>query len=205
MNHEQLPARASRKPEKPPTPDELEQALKGDIFYAIQQITAHRLFQKIIIPVLKEKNLHNEIHILNNTSLESHLMFLRKLNEFFKHLPEEKEKPLKEDDLRAEHYWDFQSSGPFLSDQDEAEIHKRVGHITLIEVRHGGKDWAELVAGSMPIVVARLLEFFRFLRDKPLSGSARDDVQFLIGQLEQMKSFLGPQSAAAPPTAGSRP
>jgi hypothetical protein len=174
------------------TADELEQAIK-EIFYAFQQLTALRLFQKNIIPVLAEKNLQNEIGSLNNTSLESHLMFLRKLNEFFGHLPKEKDRSLREDDLRAEHYSGFESPGPVLSDQDEAEIHKRVGHITLIEVRHGPKDWAELVKSSMPIAVDRLLQFLCFLRDRyrpPLSDATRKDVQFLIGQLELIKGKL---------------
>jgi hypothetical protein len=64
-------------------------------------------------------------------------LFLRKLNEFFEHLPKKGEKPLKEDDLRAEHYSGFKNPGPFLSDQDEDELHKRVGHITLGSVGYG--------------------------------------------------------------------
>jgi hypothetical protein len=68
------------------------------------------------------------IKIVNNASLESQLLFLRKLNEFFEPLPAKKE-----DDLRAEHYFGFKSPGRFLSDQDVTELHKRVGHITLSE------------------------------------------------------------------------
>jgi hypothetical protein len=74
------------------------------------------------------------ISIVNNASLEAQLLFLRKLNEFFKPLATGKE--LEEDDVRAEHYAGFKSPGPFLSRPDEKEIHKRVGHITLMEARY---------------------------------------------------------------------
>ena len=115
-------------------------------------------------PALRRSGIHEDlIQAQNNASLESQLLFLRKLNEFFKHLPTEKEKPLKEDDLRAEHYSGFKSPGAFLSRPDQDELHKRVGHVTLMEVRYGKKNWTELVTGAMPIAVDRLHEFFLLL------------------------------------------
>ena len=69
----------------------------------------------------QKKNLHEEICFLKNASLESQLLFLRKLNEFFLRLPEnepdkkKKRKKPKPDDLRAEHYTGFTSPGAFLS------------------------------------------------------------------------------------------
>ncbi len=42
----------------------------------------------------------------------------------------------------------LKSLGAFLSDGDEDEIHKRVGHFTLIEVRRGKKNWSELINGA---------------------------------------------------------
>jgi hypothetical protein len=194
VNDKQRHASVERKPEKPRTPEELEQALEVDIGYVIlQTFPALKLFHEVVVPVLQEKGLHEEIRILNNAAIESQLLFLRKLNEFFMHLPEneqdEKRKRLKPDDLRAEHYTGFTSPGPFLSDTDEAELHKRVGHITLIEVRHGKKDWGELIATSMPIAIARMLKFCCFLRDSysPLSDSGRETVKFYIERLERLK------------------
>lgn len=192
MSRKQRPAPASRKPERPRTPDELEQALEDIGYVILQCFAAHQIFHNTIAPTLRKSGIHeNLIHAHNNASLESQLLFLRKLNEFFKHLPTEEEKPLKEDDLRAEHYKDFRSPGPFLSGPDEDELHKRVGHITLIEVRRGKKDWTELVKSSLPIAVDRLLKFFCFLRDSyQLSSSKREDVQFYIEQLEQLKRVV---------------
>jgi hypothetical protein len=193
VNHEQRTTPASRKPEKARTPDELEQALEDIGYVVLQCFAAHQIFHDTIAPALRKSGIHEDlIHAVNNASLESQLLFLRKLNEFFKHLPKEKEKPLKEDDLRAEHYSGFESPGAFLSDPDEDELHKRVGHITLMQVRYGEKNWAELIKGSLPIAVDRLLKFFVFLRDSypSLSSAMREEVQFYIERLEQLKRLV---------------
>jgi hypothetical protein len=90
-----------------------------------------------------------------------------------------------------------------LSVPDETELHKRVGHITLKEVREGKKDWSGLVKGSVPVAIDRSLEFFRFLRDSDhLSSSKQEDAQYYIERLERMKSLLNPQSLS---TAGGLP
>jgi hypothetical protein len=174
--------KASDEPEKPRTPEELEKVLEVDIGYVIlQTFTALKLFHEVVVPVLHEKGLHKEIDILNNASLESQLLFLRKLNEFFMRLPEnepdkkKRNKRLKEDDLRAEHYTGFTSPGAFLSDTDEAELHKRVGHITLIEVWGTKKDWGELISTSMPVALDRMLEFCCFLRDSYSRSQTLDE------------------------------
>ena len=79
MSDKQRHASAERKPEKPRTPEELEQALEVDIGYVIRQtFPALKRFHEVVVPVLHEKGLHKEIDILNNASLESH--------EFFMHL-----------------------------------------------------------------------------------------------------------------------
>ena len=136
--------------------------------------------------------LEETISIVNNASLEAQLLFLRKLNEFFESLPAQKE-----DDLRAEHYFGFKSTGgPFLSDEDEAELHKRVGHITLKEVREQKKDWTKLIRGSVPVAIDRSLEFFRFLRDSDqVSNSTREDSRYYIERLEHIKGLLNHQPA----------
>jgi hypothetical protein len=175
---------------KAPTPDELERAIDDIGYVILQTCTAHQLFHGTIVPALRKKGLHEEIVILNNASLESQLLFLRKLNEFFTPLDKGR---VEEDDLRAEHYSGFESPGAFLSVPEVAELHKRVGHITLMQVRYGPKDWTELVKGSLPIAVDRLLQFFRFLRDSyphPLSRPKRIDVQFYIEKLGQLKRLV---------------
>lgn len=185
MNQKQQPTASSPKPDKPRTLEELEKALGKDMGYAIlQTLTAHKIFHQVVVPVLEKNGLLNESLIINNASLEAHLLFLRKLNEFFTPLCKGR---VKEDDLRAEHYKGFESPGPFLSDEYEGELHKRVGHITLMSVRYGEKNWEELIERSLPIAVDRLLKFCTFLREsyQPLSSSARGDVQFYIESLEQ--------------------
>ena len=133
------------------------------------------------------------ISIVNNASVEAQLLFLRKLNEFFESLPAKKE-----DDLRAEHYFGFKSlPGPFLSGEDEAELHKRVGHVTLKEVREQKKDWTKLIRGSVPVAIDRSLEFFRFLRDSDqVSNSTREDSRYYIERLEHINDLLNHQPAA---------
>ena len=123
-------------------------------------------------------------------------MFLE--NEFFMPLPEnekakkKKRRPLKDDDLRAEHYRGFTSPGPFLSEADEDELHKRIGHITLIDIRHGKKDWGELITTFMSIAIDRMLVFCCFLRDSysPLSDTGRETVKFYIERLERLKEIF---------------
>ena len=126
MSDKQRHASAERKPEKPRTPEELEQALEVDIGYVIlQTFPALKVFHEVIVPVLQKRGLHEEIRILNNAAIESQLLFLRKLNEFFMGLPEneqdekKKRKRLKPDDLRAEHYTGFTSPGAFLNTDEE--------------------------------------------------------------------------------------
>jgi hypothetical protein len=178
-----------------PTPDELEQSIGAEIAPAILQgCLAHQLYHAEAIAILEKNGVGAyTISALNNASLQSQLLFLRKLNEFFKHLPKKGDKPLKEDDLRAEHYSGFEKKnpGPFLSPSDEDELHKRVGHITLSEARHGEKDWTELVNRSLPIAVDTSLKFFCFLRDSyQLSSSKQKEVRFYIEHLELMKNHL---------------
>jgi hypothetical protein len=117
------------------TPDELERAI-NDIAYSIRQgCLAHQHYHYVVIPVLRKNGVPDAtVRIVKNASFEAQLLFLRKLNEFFKPLATDKE--LEEDDVRAEHYAGFKSPGPFLSRPDEKEIHKRVGHITLMEARY---------------------------------------------------------------------
>jgi hypothetical protein len=180
-----------------PSSDELEKGIEHIGYATLQACVAHDLYHIEVIPVLRKNGISEDaIHIVNNASLESQLLFLRKLNEFFKRLPKEKEKPLKEDDLRAEHYFGFKSPGPFLDDSAEKEIHKAVAHITLREVREGKKNWTELIRGSVPKAIITSLEFFRFLRDSnQLSSSMREEARYHIEHLEHIRDLLNSRYA----------
>ena len=111
--------------------------------YLIRQtLTAHLVYCIEVVPVLRRVGMSKEtIDSVANASIESHLLFLRKLNEYFTPLCKGR---VWEDDLRAEHYKGFKSPGPFLSDPDEKELHKRVGHISLMSVRYGEMNWDKL-------------------------------------------------------------
>jgi hypothetical protein len=176
-----------------PTSDELEEAIDDIGYVVLQACVAHDLFHIEVIPVLRKNGTPEEtISIINNASLEAQLFFLRKLNEFFESL-----RARKEDDLRAEHYFGFKSPGPILSDEDEAELHKQVGHITLKEVRDRKKDWTELLRGYVPVAMEKSLEFFRFLCDSDqVSGSMREDARYYIEQLDSIKDLLNRRTAA---------
>ncbi len=175
-----------------PTPDELEKAIDDIGYVILQACVAHDLYHIKVIPVLRKKGVPEEtIAIVNNASLEAQLLFLRKLNEFFESLPAKNE-----DDLRAEHYFAFKSPGPFLEGSEVKELHKRVGHITLKEVREEKKDWTKLVRGSVPAAIDRSLEFFRFLRDSDqVSNSTREDTRYYIERLEHIKDLLNRRPA----------
>jgi len=63
-----------------------------------------------------------------NACLESSLMSMRTLNEFFRdHSPKHKPRP---DDVRAFQYPGYVTLGSFLTKDDEDEIHKRLAHLS---------------------------------------------------------------------------
>jgi hypothetical protein len=80
----------------------------------------------------------NYIDLIHNSIVESTLMFVRKLNEFFSRRDQEKGNEA----LRASHFGDFPENGWFLTKKEFDELHMRVGHISLEEVRSGKKEWS---------------------------------------------------------------
>ena len=66
----------------------------------------------------------------------------------------------------------FKSPGPFLNQGDKDRINKRVGHITLSEVRRGKEDWDDSLTRSLPKLIDASLCFYRFLLDQYLPASS---------------------------------
>jgi hypothetical protein len=69
-----------------PTTDELDKLLGDDTGYVIMQcFTAHPIFLQNIVPALEKGGVHEDLIAgQKNSSLECQLLFLRKVNEFFK-------------------------------------------------------------------------------------------------------------------------
>jgi hypothetical protein len=171
--------------------EELERAVVIDMGYIIvQSFAAHRTFHLHIVPLLKKSGAKKEVIMAHaNASLESQLLFLRKVNEFFKPLSDG---GLQEHDLRAEHYRDYKTPGVFLSREEVTEINRRVGHITLMEVRYSKKDWTPLLTTAQPKALDRLMHFFSFLRDwyQPLSVPTKKSVADYIRLVQELKRIL---------------
>ncbi len=72
---------------KRPTSTELEQAIEDIGYVILQACVAHDLYHIEVIPALRKIGISEDtIKIVNNASLESQLLFLRKLNEFFQRI-----------------------------------------------------------------------------------------------------------------------
>jgi hypothetical protein len=178
------------------TRENLEKAIP-DIGYAIHQCLAHNIYRADIHPYLKQQGIDAiKVGMTTNASLESNLLFLRRLNEFFKPLSDGYVRP---DDLRAEHYWGFKSPGPFLSSTEESEINKRVGHITLSEARLGKKNWTELLTKSRRRIIKSSLIFYFFLYNSycPASSPQMEEVLFGIMSLSALLRYSPADSVEA--------
>jgi hypothetical protein len=112
-----------------------------DLLYVIDQCLAYSIWTKIVKPKIENstelKDDREMLGIINNSILESSLMFIRKLNEFFG----KKEQGPSDEALRAYHFGEFTNNGWFLTESEYNELHMRVGHISVEEVRHGKKLW----------------------------------------------------------------
>ncbi len=120
-----------------------EEAFKAlpDILYVIDQCLASHIWGQSVKPILEGSVEHTVdksiIQIIENSTIESTLIFLRKFNEFFSTKSQKKN----DDTLRAYHFGDFKGNGWFLTKFEYDELHIRVGHISVEEVRHGKKVW----------------------------------------------------------------
>ncbi len=91
--------------------------------------------------------------MLQNAAIESSLVSLRALNEFFK--PNGRQ-----DDLRASQFPMYETQGAFLSTNDELEINKRLAHLTWH--RESGHSGFAIKAHMMN-AIERMLHFIEYL------------------------------------------
>ena len=118
-----------------PTERELEATLQSLYYVGVQCATWHLLQTAIESVRAGDESLANMMH---NSLVESALLFVRKTVEFFK--PEEDNDW--SDNIYAYHYCGYTGS-EWLLDRDKgyADLHKRVGHVSVAEVRYGKLDW----------------------------------------------------------------
>ena len=127
------------KPEPPPTKEELKRAV-SDLFYAASQAASFG-YLRLIQGAPQLTDLGTQIPglhaFLHSSFLELSLLFIRKTTEFFK----SRHKKDENDTLFAYRYFPHWE-GVRVVDRDlYAEMHKRVGHITVMQARYGAFNW----------------------------------------------------------------
>ena len=96
---------------------------------------------------------------LHNASLESTLISLRALNEFFRvQDPKQKQRP---DDVRASDFPGYTTKGSFLPESVTSAIHKHLAHVTLHRLE-SKPNWE--VRRLMEPAIDRMLDFLGYLR-----------------------------------------
>ncbi len=121
-----------------PSQAELDKSVE-DIIYVMYQCSTYFVWWVHIKPKLSHPERQaSHLTIIQNSIIEATLLFVRKLNEFFKDRPKEDEQ---DDDLRAYDFAGFKGVGVFLHPTDYQQLHKRVGHMTLKQVREGKVAW----------------------------------------------------------------
>jgi hypothetical protein len=125
--------------EKPPTQDELRRAVP-DIFYAASAAASFGYIKLIErAPQLAQLAADNPYvpGFLHNSFLELSLLFVRKATEFFK----EPKNGDKNDTLFAYRYFPEWKGVWVVEKRLYDEMHKRVGHITMMQARYGAFNW----------------------------------------------------------------
>lgn len=148
---------SKKNPEPPPTPAELVKAIP-DLFYVACQCTSYHHAFRAIFPDAAasgaEVHPNPEQRIIMKAVTEGMLMFVRKSVEFFK--PREKED--KSDDVTSHHYPGYTRQKWIIPPEAYCELHKRVGHITIREARHGKVQWPTFPMAMQ--AVQKWTEFF---------------------------------------------
>jgi hypothetical protein len=147
--------------ENAPTEQELHASVET-CFYAANQCVTFHIWARDIQPViqsvraLSERKYHR---YMRNGIIEATIMFFRKTNEFFK-LYDEGDKP---DNLHAYQWKGFPHCGAVFTPSQVLEMHKRIGHLTVREVRCGPMEWQPHV--MVQLAVQRWITFFVFLAE----------------------------------------
>jgi len=145
--------------EGPPTESELQSAIE-DCFYAASQCATYHYWILLAQPAVEADEAAKEVgmhRFMSNGLTEAVLMFFRKTHEFFKN-PESSDRS---DNLYAYRWTDYPGLGPIYPPDVILELHKRVGHLTIREARHGKIQWPVF---EMAIeALDRWIHFFEFI------------------------------------------
>jgi hypothetical protein len=101
---------------------------------------------------------------MSNGIAEASLLFFRKTHEFFK-ISGMHDKP---DTLYAYRWLGFPNCSDVYPTITVTELHKRVGHITVREARHGKVEWQ--VFPMAMVAFERWTQFFGFLSETYYTG-----------------------------------
>jgi hypothetical protein len=143
-----------------PTPRELEEATEL-LFNVMIRCFAYFLWWTRIRPILEKAGLsERDITLQRNTVIEGTLLSIRKINDFFR--PRGKSSNEQADDVFSYDFQGFSGAAKFLHPDDFSELHKRIGHITLREIRHGKVSWE--IHNAVVAAAKKYIEFSRFLQ-----------------------------------------
>lgn len=107
-----------------------------DVIYAIEQCLADHFFVGQAERILQSNGCPSAL-LIRNATVESSLVFIRKMNEFFGTRKQRES----DETLRAYHFGDFPHNGWFLEKQEYDELHLYVAHVSVEGVRCGKKTW----------------------------------------------------------------
>jgi hypothetical protein len=150
--------------DSPPTDQELVFAI-DQLFQAAHRSAVFEYWSMVRMPIirrLKELDISDAEDLFANAFLENSLILIRKTAEFFK----KKEKNDKNDTLYVYRYLPNWSGDPVVGENDYKELHKRIGHLTLRETRHGKMPWE---IQSMTIrCIKTWIDFFEKVGSSPI-------------------------------------
>lgn len=144
----------------PPSRQELEFAAE-QVYNIMTRCFAYFLWRLKIHPIVSKVEdgaTGVAADIQQNAVIEGTMLSIRKLNDFFR-LPDH----IRDDDVFASDFPGFNGIGNFLTNESFLELHRRVGHLTLREARHGKIAWDTSVA--LTAATSKYLEFTKYLRD----------------------------------------
>jgi len=176
-------------PEREPSTLELRAAVK-DCFYAATQCATYHywfLYARPLLEANDELKSSKMPLLMQNGIAEAVLLFFRKTHEFFK-AQSPGDKP---DTLYAYRWTGFAHCGDVYSATTVAELHKRVGHITVREARDGKFEW--LLFQMAMAAFERWITFFGFLADSyyasdpEMKDSCTKDKRGLEGLKQRME------------------